>query len=329
MNSIIFRNPNDSSKENINQFWNVFIQWMSTKQIRELYFTKEYNASTKEDFCANYDFFKDEYILYYSKEYPFLEITVHGIEEEQLKDFLKIAYNRWVIVDKRENFAAEVNEQLRKVGISSLISVNQSKIIDKEAENEIFVDIKFIKDPKIRKELLIDLMQILSLMQGNNIYRGQKENKLNDVVRDGLKITKRYQIHDQSRRGESESGLDAGELDLLISTKDEDLPIAIVEALILDKMNKKNLSNHIDKALTKYDPNGCPITIIIIYSRGTDFSMQASKIEKYLNSYKYPYEVKDSFEEVSTGYTESRHWKLDLIRSNKDITVHILDFKMP
>lgn len=320
---------NNSSKENINQFWNVFIQWMSTTKIRELYFTEEYKASTKEEFYANIDFFNNEYIDYYFKEYPFLKIANSGVEEEQLKDFLKIAYNRWVIVDKREDFAAEVNEQLRKVGISSLISVSQSKIVNKEAEKEIFVDIKFVKDPMIRKELIIDLMQILSLMQGNNIYRGQKENKLNDVVRDGLKITRRYQIHDQSRHGESESGLDAGELDLLISTKDDDLPIAIVEALILGRMNKKNLSNHIDKALTKYDPNGCPITIIIIYSRCTDFSEQASKIEKYLDSYNYPYEVKDSFEEVCTGYTESRHWKLDLIRSNKDITVHILDFNLP
>lgn len=329
MQSIKFINLNNSSKENINQFWNVFIQWMSTTKIRELYFTEEYKASTKEEFYTNIDFFNDEYIDYYFKEYPFLKIANSGVEEEQLKDFLKIAYNRWVIVDKREDFAAEVNEQLRKVGISSLISVNQSKIVNKEAEKEIFVDIKFVKDPMIRKELIIDLMQILSLMQGNNIYRGQKENKLNDVVRDGLKITRRYQIHDQSRHGESESGLDAGELDLLISTKDDDLPIAIVEALILGRMNKKNLSNHIDKALTKYDPNGCPITIIIIYSRCTDFSEQASKIEKYLDSYNYPYEVKDSFEEVCTGYTESRHWKLDLIRSNKDITVHILDFNLP
>lgn len=188
---------------------------------------------------------------------------------------------------------------------------------------------KFTNDPVIREELLNDLITILSLMQSNINFKGKKENTLNDGVRDGLKITKRYQVHDQSRHGESNKGVDAGELDLLISTKNEDLPIAVVEALILNNMDKSNLGNHINKALTKYDPNGCPNTFILIYSRDRNFAKLSKAISEYLSSYQYPYEVKDTFEELNTGYTESRHWKLDLIRSDKDITIHILDYNMP
>ena len=57
MKMIRLRNPNDMTKENRNKFWNNFIQWMSTKQIREEYFTEEYNHSTVENFYDNIGFF--------------------------------------------------------------------------------------------------------------------------------------------------------------------------------------------------------------------------------------------------------------------------------
>ena len=328
MKMIQLRNLNDMTKENMNKFWGIFIQWMSTKQIRKEYFTEEYNRSTVENFFENIEFFNTQYLLYYSKEYPFWEISNCGLEGEQLKEFLNIAYNKWVEEEKKDKFAAEINKQLRKADVSYMLGVNQLKNSDNQLDEDILINTKFVEDPIIRKELLIDLMAILTHMQGNVIYRGQNENTLNDGVRDGLKITRRYQVHDQSRHGESESGIDAGELDLLISSKNEDLPIAVVEALILNGMDKTKLKKHIDKALTKYDPQGCPIIVILIYSRYNDFSKLASSIADYLFSYNYPYEVKDSFEEINTGYTESRHWKLDLIRSNKDITIHIIDYNM-
>lgn len=54
-----------------------------------------------------------------------------------------------------------------------------------------------------------------------------------------------------------------------------------------------------------------------------------SDLDNYLKQYDFPYEVKDDFVEIDTSYTESRHWKIDLIRSNKDITLQIYAFNMP
>ena len=160
-------------------------------------------------------------------------------------------------------------------------------------------------------------------------YCYAKENLLNDGLRDGLKNTRRYQVHDQTRHGQSESGKESGELDLLISTKEEDLPISIVEALVLTTIDKQNLKQHIDKALTNYNPTGCPNTIIIIYARNSNYANLMLRLNTYLGEYEYPYEVKESFIEESTNYTESRHWKIDMIRSDKDIHLDIYAFNMP
>lgn len=106
------------------------------------------------------------------------------------------------------------------------------------------------------------------------------------------------------------------------------MPISVIEALILNRLDKNNLKKHIDKALTKYDPNGCPVIVIIIYSRNDNFENLANSITNYLKEYEFPYNIKEEFQEVDSGYTESRHWKLELIRSKKSVSVHIYDFNM-
>ena len=237
-------------------------------------------------------------------------------------------YELWVKKDRKKEFAAEVNRRLRKDNFK--IQISDTYILqDANNEKDTLINMEFVQDPTIRIELQKDVYTILKNMQGNSIYRGVKENLLNDGLRDGLKNTRRYQVHDQTRHGQSESGKESGELDLLISTKEEDLPISIVEALVLTTIDKQNLKQHIDKALTNYNPTGCPNTIIIIYARNSNYANLMLRLNTYLGEYEYPYEVKESFIEESTNYTESRHWKIDMIRSDKDIHLDIYAFNMP
>lgn len=123
MRRISFRNPNDTSKEDMNKFWNVFIRWISQEQIRTLYFSEEYINSTGTNYESNLEFYNQEYILYLTKEYPFFEIANYGIEEEQLIDFLSITCNRWVLSNKKDEFSIEVNKQLRKAGVVSFFQL--------------------------------------------------------------------------------------------------------------------------------------------------------------------------------------------------------------
>lgn len=325
----MFGNVNDISKENMNTFWMGFSTWISQKNVRENLFMEEYVENTTEKFYDNLEFYNIQYRLYYGKDYPFLAIANRGIEKEHIQDFLEIMYEQWVRKDKKEEFEIEVNRRLRKANVEWQISGEKALVYTDEKKAELFMDIDFTQDVTMRKELLKDIYTILSNMQGNIIYKGVHENSLNDGLRDGLKNTRRYQVHDQARYGESESGKEPGELDVLVSTRKDDLPIAIVEALVLKGMDRHNLKTHIDKALEKYNPTGCLNTIIVIYSRNDNFAKLMSDLDNYLKQYDFPYEVKDDFVEIDTSYTESRHWKIDLIRSNKDITLQIYAFNMP
>lgn len=326
--SIRLINLNDTSKDDANSFWISFSTWISQNNVRESLFTEEYVEKTTEKFYNNLQFYNTQYRLYYGKEYPYYKMANEGLEEEYLKDFLKIMYELWVRNNKKREFAIEVNRRLRKANLKFQISDTSALECSDEEKKDLFLNINFIQDFSTRNELLKDIFTILSNMQGNSIYKKSDENGLNDGFRDGLKNTRRYQVHDQTRHGESESGQGPGELDVLVSTKEEDLPIAVVEALILKGMDRNSLKKHIDKALMKYNPTGCPNTTIAIYARSSDFAKLMLELSDYLRQYEFPYEVKDEFDEIDTGYTESRHWKLDLIRSDKDIVLHIYAFNM-
>ena len=53
-------------------------------------------------------------------------------------------------------------------------------------------------------------------------------------------------------------------------------------ALLLSNENKESLSEHIEKVLTNYDPNGCLNVAIVIYFTGARFADFVKKLEEYL-----------------------------------------------
>lgn len=329
MRMIMLRDPNDTSREDANCFWLWFTTWISQEDIRLDIFKEDYIKNTDDVFDFNIKFYNTQYVLYHGKEYPLFEIANKGIDGVQIKDFIEIMYSKWVRDERKDYFAIEVNKHLRKNNIKYQVKLIEKDIPSAESVKSIFDDLEFTDNPEDRRELLEDIFTILIQMQGDKIYKGASENQLNDGIRNGLRITRRYQPLDQTRHGESASGLDAGELDVLVSNKTEGLPIAVVEALILKSLDKNSLKTHIDKALVNYNPTGCKMTVIVIYSRAVDFASLATSLDGYLKTYEYPYDVKNGFENIDTGFSESRHWKLDLVRSNTDILLHILAFNMP
>ena len=143
---------------------------------------------------------------------------------------------------------------------------------------------------------------------------------MNDYVRDILDES--YQIKDQTRQGESQKGDDAGEVDIQICV--DGMPLVMIEALILDSLKKQYLQDHINKVLTKYDSNGCPYVVVIIYSTVVRFESFYSKLLEYLNEYDFPYEKKSDVSDVNTDYTEYRHAQVILNRSGQNVRVHFM-----
>lgn len=128
------------------------------------------------------------------------------------------------------------------------------------------------------------LLRALTNIQARHLLWNSEENDLNDAFRDSLDLL--YSVNDQTRRGISQSGTGAGEIDLLI--RREGLPFAIIEALRLRSLEREYLNTHINKALTNYDQAGCPHASIVVYAQVNDFANFWNKLLEHVKKLSVP-----------------------------------------
>ncbi len=150
-------------------------------------------------------------------------------------------------------------------------------------------------DIKSAKSMLEELISALKLMVCNHSCSYNKnENEINDYLRDLLKQRGAYSVIDQTRHGESESGKDAGEVDILLSRQERE--VALIECLKLESVNTNTLDTHIQKAIKNYNPLGTP-TFIIMYVGSKNFSEFWSRCYAHLTTYEYGMDVDESISE--------------------------------
>ena len=160
----------------------------------------------------------------------------------------------------------------------------------------------------------------MSKLQRNHHYNTESsEDTMNDYIRDLLDES--YIMKDQTRQGESEAGESAGEVDIQICA--DGLPVVMIEGVKISSLEKDTLDTHINKVLTKYDPNGCPYVFLLIYTTVKKFDSGYQKILDYFQGYDYPYDRVTDLEDVDTGYAELKHAQIILNRNNQKTRVHI------
>ena len=169
------------------------------------------------------------------------------------------------------------------------------------------------------------LLRALTNIQARHLLWNSEENDLNDAFRDSLDLL--YSVNDQTRRGISQSGTGAGEIDLLI--RREGLPFAIIEALRLRSLEREYLNTHINKALTNYDQAGCPHAFVVVYAQVNDFANFWNKLLEHVKNYQFPYPVDDILSELVVEQTEVRVAKMKLSRSEKPVDFRIYAIHLP
>lgn len=169
------------------------------------------------------------------------------------------------------------------------------------------------------------VLRALTNLQARHLLWNSEENDLNDALRDSLDLL--YSMNDQTRRGISQSGAGAGEIDLLI--RREGLPFAIIEALRLRSLNREYLNTHINKALTNYDQAGCPHSFVVVYAQVNDFADFWNKLLEHVRNYQFPYPVNDALSELVVEQTEVRVAKMKLSRSEKPVDFRIYAIHLP
>lgn len=178
---------------------------------------------------------------------------------------------------------------------------------------------------KTHSEYDADLRKALQSIQRNSNCWNFDENRLNDILCGLLEM--KYTVKDQSRQGLSLSQNNAGEVDFLIF--DDQEPIAIMEALKLDCLDKSDLNDHITKLLVNYDPQGYHRAYLIMYVNQTDFGSFWSKFCSYINNYSFPYTIQEKFKEQPSRYTESKNAHMVLLRSDTPIILSFYAIHIP
>lgn len=136
-------------------------------------------------------------------------------------------------------------------------------------------------------KVLRNLLSACVKLQANSIYYGAGEDQRNDYIRDILDAVG-YDVKDQTRRGLSPNGKAAGEVDILI--KENDFPVAIIEALNLNSLNTSYLDRHIDK-IYDYDTAGNIFNIILLYVTVANFEMFCDKYFEHIEKYQYLFDM--------------------------------------
>lgn len=146
-------------------------------------------------------------------------------------------------------------------------------------------DERLRKDIQTAESILVDVTNIanqLCISASCNI--DSQENLLNDYLRDMLVSKGRYEIKDQTRHGISQSGRNAGEVDILIAKNGQEK--ALIEGLKLDSVDTNYIDKHIEKVIGNYNPLGVA-TFVIAYVNTNDFSKFWEKYYKHISDYHF------------------------------------------
>lgn len=163
---------------------------------------------------------------------------------------------------------------------------------------------------KYLEDVLYSCIQLQSLA----LYSEAKENDRNDFIAKILE-SKGYIIKDQTRRGKSNTGKEAGEVDIYIQNRNG-FPFSIIEALNLKNFNTDYIDTHIDK-IYKYDTTGNAVNLCLTYANIVDFDAFWQKYCSHLKNRDYLNELVSIEVNEMLPYSEIRVAKATHRRSGK------------
>ncbi len=147
---------------------------------------------------------------------------------------------------------------------------------------------EWLKDKETNDSFLDELIIACQKLQSDKTYKKTQENNdlensRNRFVRNMLR-QKGFEVHDQTQEGESPTGKQSGEIDILITKNNS--PKYIIEALNLSGLSTSYLQNHVRKLEDKYDKWGLREKYILVYAdlKNGTFDTFVKKYKLYIES---------------------------------------------
>ncbi|MFT4926660.1 MAG: internalin A [Phenylobacterium sp.] len=155
------------------------------------------------------------------------------------------------------------------------------------------------------QQLTIDLVSISAMETENRqLISRESEDQTNDRFSKALQ-NRQYIVADQSRGGESASGIQAGERDIVIRNQ-QGAAESIIEAFVLDSCKKDYIKAHYRKLTEHYDATGNPRNFILIYAQAVNFDNLWQKYSTLCDSEYGGFDTSQTFSDkanVKTGIT--------------------------
>lgn len=209
-------------------------------------------------------------------------------------------------------------------GNISIDGKNIFVIILKNSDKSLSLD--FTKDFDSQDAFVKNLVRACLNLQARKHYSNSSEDERNDYIGDILWAIG-YSVKDQTRRGSSLAGKDAGEIDIFVSK--DGLPFTVVEAMNLDSVNTIYINKHLDK-LFSYDGAGNKFNVCLSYVKVVDFASFWEKYSVHVSNHSYPAPILSSVTSIDDeyGYSELRIMKTIHSRSGRLVNLYHICVKI-
>lgn len=185
----------------------------------------------------------------------------------------------------------------------------------------------FTKDLDSQGAFIKNIVRACINLQARKFYSNSSEDERNDYIGDILGAIG-YTVKDQTRRGSSSTGKDAGEVDIFISK--DGMPFTIVEAMNLHSVDVGYINKHLDKVFL-YDTAGSKFNVCLSYVKVADFSSFWAKYTAHVSNYCYtvPLLYADTSIDDEYKFTELRVMNTLHNRSGRTVSLYHICVRIP
>ncbi len=267
-----------------------------------------------------------EYFNSCSIKYKYLIVSFFPFLESRLNNFLNTQaapqyLEEKVIFSLYENNGnySDILTEIEELKVEEIEDIIQLILI------EDFNRKKSSMYKELRKKLLDKIIEICVEIQSKHTVFGNNEDQYNAILHTTLNTQENFRAENQSQRGDSSNKRTFGELDVSVYSKDN-FPLSILEAFVINSVEKKYIKKHLVKLSKNYDPNGLKQNFAIIYAKSENFVDFWSRYKNFVSKEMiHPLKlIPDGFCDITESHLEIANVKIGLsIHKNNDIEVEI------
>lgn len=331
------KNKKGKNDTDLNVLLGIYNQWYKTFPFELSIF-----SNLKKNFSTSLPIFKKVHHNKYLNVSIATPVTknrlinlLESITEKIITEFNSLKLYEQGKLSDFDNYRLEIIIQKRKLKLKAGYqnnSKNSETRYRKILKEWLSDELDFIKEitpalkaiERKRENLFLDIVHACGKMQENKIFVESDENGRTKQILDLL--SSKYNTKDQSQIGVSATGKNPGSLDGMVIDKDN--IEYFIEALNLSSLDKKNITQHVNKLERNYDRKGVINKYLIAYCNLKSFDEFAAKFFNYLDTdleFCYP---KINLENLESNYANQRIIKTTHIRESMQVVIYHILLKM-